>query len=213
MGHTRRAAPEAAPGARERILVTAERMFAERGYDATSTAKVAAEAGVPGGLVFYYFATKLDLLLAIVRERPTPQAIETRELPPPGASVRELLDHVVAVLDEELYRHRHIRVIVFREANLHQEILERSRQLVEDGTAAVAGVLARGHDATDDPAQLAAVAGLVVRSQLIDAVLLRGEVADRSDRFQITLDLLAAAATRGSGAGHDSGPDRRSVRA
>jgi AcrR family transcriptional regulator len=184
-----------APGARERIVLTAERMFAERGYDATSTAKLAVEAGVPQGLVFYYFATKLDLLLAIVRERPTPQAIATEEWLEPGESVRELLDRVIAVLDAELYRHRHIRVIVFREAHLHPEIDERARQLVRDGTSAVAGVLARGYDATHDQAVLNAVAGLVVRSRLIDAVLLRSDAGDRPGISPTTLDLLATSAT------------------
>lgn len=68
----RRAARRRAPGAegaRERIMDAAQRLFAERGYDATSTAKIAAAADVPSGLVFYYFATKRDLLMAVIRER------------------------------------------------------------------------------------------------------------------------------------------------
>jgi AcrR family transcriptional regulator len=185
----------AVPGARERILGTAERMFAERGYDATSTAKLAAEAGVPQGLVFYYFATKLDLLLAIIRERPTPEVMTGEGDLPPDASVREVLQHVIAVLDTELYRHRHIRVIIFREAHLHPEIDERGRRLIAAGTAAMAGVLTKAADATDDPEVLTAVAGLVVRSRLIDAVLLRGEER-RPVVPEAMLDVLASAATR-----------------
>ena len=48
--------------ARERILAAAERLFAERGFDHTSTALVAAEARVPQGLIFYHFKTKMELL-------------------------------------------------------------------------------------------------------------------------------------------------------
>ena len=54
--------------ARERILAAAERLFAERGFDHTSTALVAAEARVPQGLIFYHFKTKMELLLAVIRE-------------------------------------------------------------------------------------------------------------------------------------------------
>ena len=54
--------------ARGRILAAAERLFAERGFDHTSTALIAAEARVPQGLIFYHFKTKMELLLAVIRE-------------------------------------------------------------------------------------------------------------------------------------------------
>lgn len=57
------------PANRELILDAAQRLFADVGYAATSTAKIAAAAGVPHGLVFYYFPTKRHLLLAVVGER------------------------------------------------------------------------------------------------------------------------------------------------
>ena len=53
--------------ARGRILAAAERLFAERGFDHTSTALIAAEARVPQGLIFYHFKTKMELLLAVIR--------------------------------------------------------------------------------------------------------------------------------------------------
>ena len=54
--------------ARGRILAAAERLFADRGFDHTSTALIAAEARVPQGLIFYHFKTKMELLLAVIRE-------------------------------------------------------------------------------------------------------------------------------------------------
>jgi AcrR family transcriptional regulator len=58
-------------GRRERILEAARKLIAEHGFDATSTKVIAAEAGVPSGLVFYYFETKDALIEAIVDEAPT----------------------------------------------------------------------------------------------------------------------------------------------
>lgn len=194
-----RATPADETAARERIVDAAERLFAERGYDGTSTAKVAAAAGVPQGLVFYYFTTKLDLLLAIVRERPA-QAVPPAERPPSGGPLRDLLERAVDVLAHELDRHRHTRMIIFREAHLHPEIHDRARQLVGQATAAIAEVLATADDAVDDLATLSAVAELVVRSQLIDAVLLRGGTEGRPLHYGAALDLLASAARRQAGA-------------
>jgi len=54
---------------RTRILDAAEELFAEDGYDATPTARIADEASVPKGLVFYYFPHKIDLLLTLLQER------------------------------------------------------------------------------------------------------------------------------------------------
>lgn len=55
--------------ARERILDSARRLFATRGYRGTPTKDIAIEAGVATGTVFYYFPTKHDLLEAVATER------------------------------------------------------------------------------------------------------------------------------------------------
>src|SRR5262245_50312331 len=99
---------------RQLIIETAERLFADHGYDATSTARIAHEAGVPSGLVFYHFATKLDLLLAIVHERPAPN--EVLRSAARGHTVRQRLRAVVTAMTEELEVNRAARIIVFREA-------------------------------------------------------------------------------------------------
>jgi AcrR family transcriptional regulator len=52
-------------------------LFAEHGYDGTSTRLIAAAAGVTEGLIFKYFPTKRDLLRAVFeRHAPTPEVEE-----------------------------------------------------------------------------------------------------------------------------------------
>ncbi len=53
---------------RERILESALRLFAESGYAATSTSKVAKAAGVSEGLIFRHFENKEGLLKALMQE-------------------------------------------------------------------------------------------------------------------------------------------------
>ena len=43
------------------------RLFAEYGYDATSTDQIVQEAGISKGILFHYFGSKKNLYLYIVR--------------------------------------------------------------------------------------------------------------------------------------------------
>lgn len=54
---------------RDRLLDCVERLVVQKGYAAVSYRVVAAEAGVTGGLVQYYFPTRDDLFVAVVRRR------------------------------------------------------------------------------------------------------------------------------------------------
>jgi AcrR family transcriptional regulator len=47
---------------RQRILQAAEKIFAEKGYDAARIDQIAAYAGVNKALIYYYFKSKHDLL-------------------------------------------------------------------------------------------------------------------------------------------------------
>jgi AcrR family transcriptional regulator len=177
---------------RQVIIETAERLFAEHGYDATSTARIAHEAGVPSGLVFYHFATKLDLLLAIVHERPTPSEVlrsATR-----GHSVRGRLRAVVAVMAEELEHNRAARIIVFREAQARPEIAERAAELFAEATATVADVLSGADDIVADPARVRTAAELVVSRVFLDIVAL-GEADSAVKRHAAMIDLVAESLT------------------
>jgi len=57
---------------KQKILDTAEKLFAERGYDATSLRQIIAEAGVNLAAVHYHFGSKEDLLDALVVRRAGP---------------------------------------------------------------------------------------------------------------------------------------------
>ena len=50
---------------RDRILQAAERLFAEKGFDATSVGSIAGLAGVNKALVYYYFESKDHLLASL----------------------------------------------------------------------------------------------------------------------------------------------------
>ena len=51
----------------EEILKSALELFAQEGYTATSTSKIAKKAGVSEGLIFKHFKNKEGLLMAIAK--------------------------------------------------------------------------------------------------------------------------------------------------
>jgi AcrR family transcriptional regulator len=137
--------------ARGRILAAAERLFAERGFDHTSTALVAAEARVPQGLIFYHFKTKMELLLAVIREDQA--SLRGGLLPPldPGAglgpAVAALWRHLSAVLGEP----SPVRKIIIQELAAYPEIRQRAMELHEQMAASVACYLAQANGHSGDP--------------------------------------------------------------
>lgn len=57
-----------APERRQQLIDVAVRLFAERGFDATTTAGIAAAAGVSEPILYRHFRSKQDLFVAIVTE-------------------------------------------------------------------------------------------------------------------------------------------------
>jgi TetR/AcrR family transcriptional repressor of nem operon len=89
---------------RDRIVRAASRLFAERGYGATSLSDVAESCGVLKGNLAYYFKTKPDLLDAVMQDRQDRlwEALVHGAEPdaPPRAMIGRLLEHVRTTADD-----------------------------------------------------------------------------------------------------------------
>lgn len=127
------------PSARERILVAAEELFAESGFDATPTSKIAALAKVPKGLVHYYFQKKQDLLEALVARLPD-EHIEPDRVVVPG-DVAASLRRLVAELDARNRASTLLSHLLWREADTHPSVKEalqaRFRTVVDQVRAVI----------------------------------------------------------------------------
>ncbi|SLH88395.1 putative regulatory protein [Mycobacteroides abscessus subsp. abscessus] len=106
-GSRRRPTQERAKATRELILDTAARLFGERGIDATSTNRIAAEAGVSVGTVYRYFADRtviveelLERLLEGIERRLTERLFGMV-----ADGIESLAAQVFEALTEELVAH------------------------------------------------------------------------------------------------------------
>ncbi|EME21177.1 TetR/AcrR family transcriptional regulator [Rhodococcus triatomae] len=112
---------------RARILDAAETLIATRGFDGTPTAAIAARAGVPKGLVFYYFPTKEGILTALLTERTsTDPAVDLTGVAVSGEPVDSLVN-LDAALDRQ--EGRTVREILWRESSTHPVAHEQLRAL------------------------------------------------------------------------------------
>jgi AcrR family transcriptional regulator len=89
---------------RRRIVETALRLFAERGYASTSVRMIAAEAGISQGLLYNYFDGKEALLRAIF-ERGMSDVGESFERAERGASPEVRIERLVRAAFEIVADH------------------------------------------------------------------------------------------------------------
>jgi AcrR family transcriptional regulator len=157
--------------ARERILAAAEKLFAERGFDRTSTARIATEAGVPHGLIFYHFKTKMDLLLAVIRDDRVTALDDLLPALDPGTDLREAVSRLWCRLSSVLGEPSTARKIMIQELDSHPEIRQRALELHDRIVASVSAYLAQasqagsaspGHRAQPGPEHVAAARLLTI---------------------------------------------------
>jgi AcrR family transcriptional regulator len=129
--------------ARSRILAAAESLFAERGFDHTSTARIASEAGVPHGLIFYHFKTKMDLLLALIRDDRVTALDDLLPALDTGTDLHRAVIELWIRLSTVLGRPSAVHKIIMQELTAHPEVRQRAMELHNQIVAIVSRHLAQ----------------------------------------------------------------------
>lgn len=131
---------------RSEVVATAAKLFAERGYGATSMSELTEATGLAAGGLYHYIEGKDDLLIAICDELLEPLLTQAREIvaapSPPVEQLRELVEAWVAHVVE----HRH-HMLVFtqeRQAIERQQRWRRIRSQRKAFEKILDEVLARG---------------------------------------------------------------------
>lgn len=137
-----KSSPQADRSAREKIVAAAFTVLAERGSHDSSIKEIARAAGVAPGLVHYYFASKGELLLEVVRAACTAYREEMAALQLP----EDPLERTKALLAwskrrglemPEWYRLMvDLDALALRDADLAREVSELKRE-VRDHTASL----------------------------------------------------------------------------
>lgn len=82
---------------RARILESASRVFARRGYDAATVEEITAECGIAKGALYGHFASKEDLFRTVLVEHVRRRVAETVARVKPGLLLRDSIMAIVEV--------------------------------------------------------------------------------------------------------------------
>jgi AcrR family transcriptional regulator len=98
---------------RERALIAAaSKLFASRGYEATTTREIAKVAGCAEGLISRYFHGKAGLLLALFQLHITEQAVELNDTLPPADTLEEEIVQLTEWVVEHMWSEREFLKVV-----------------------------------------------------------------------------------------------------
>lgn len=183
---------------RQALASAAMRLFAERGYEATTVADIAAAAEVSTRTFFAYFPSKEDVFFTGTRERLdlVRQAFAAHAAAlPPLTAMRATLDQILESASGDLFApDRDIRLRLLLE---RPELRARGTQLLFSAHRALADGIRAGAPGLDDYAAVA-TAGATIGA-LVAIVLHALEHGGRLDEVRaaltMTLDQLERAMT------------------
>lgn len=167
---------------REQLIDTALRVFAEKGWNATSIPDLARAAGIAQGLMYHYFSNKEELLRAVVQRHSF--LSELRELLTVSAErpAREVLPEVAHTFAALMQQKQNLVQIFIRESQTNSEIAQQKDSMIEGGvellTRYVAARIAAGELRPHDPSLTARTLLYTIFMSQIIHVSARLSVAD-----------------------------------
>jgi AcrR family transcriptional regulator len=169
---------------RERLLDAAVRVFARDGYNGTSIDRIAAEAGLSKGAVYWNFASKEELFFALLDERIDRQIralVDQTEAAPQGQAME---GQVSVGLSAVLAQEREL-VVLFHEYSAMAVRDPRLRERYVERNVMLRAGLARTFEARVEALGVAGSAGALEGSPAVDASELATAVIALADGLSI----------------------------
>jgi AcrR family transcriptional regulator len=140
---------------RAELLDTALLLFAERGFDATTIADISAAAGTAHGLVYHYFRSKDELLLAVLERNSFLPALRQLLAVAPDQPATEVLPRIAAGFSAMIGERADFMSLVLRESQTNPAVAAAMGQLIGEGldllTSYLAGRIDVGELRPHDP--------------------------------------------------------------
>jgi AcrR family transcriptional regulator len=193
---------------REKILVTASRLFSQQGYESTSLSQVARQAKVSKALIFWHFDSKEKLYRSALRKTLEPYFIDVDNLE--GLSEREQIERLINLfydfVHENVYSVRFFLNLTLRTERQPDEVLGRVNELYRVFRSSLAEIIESGRrrgvfrpdiDAGRDAALImAALGGILIQQFMTDGASY--DPKDLIEHLKVTLFQRLVVADAGS---------------
>jgi AcrR family transcriptional regulator len=140
---------------RAELLDIALRLFAERGFRATTIADISAAAGTAHGLVYHYFRSKDELLLAVLERNSFLPALRELLAVAPDQPATVVLPRIATGFSAMIAERADFMSLVLRESQTNPEVASAMSELIGEGleilTAYLDGRIAAGELRPHDP--------------------------------------------------------------
>jgi AcrR family transcriptional regulator len=100
------------------ILESAQELFAENGFDATSTREIAQKAGVNIAMLSYYFNSKLNLLKEIIDSKMV-ESWDVSKIDFEHIDHWAMIDQIIDTYVEKIFKNSSFHCMMFRETTFH----------------------------------------------------------------------------------------------
>ncbi|WP_327088736.1 TetR/AcrR family transcriptional regulator [Nonomuraea sp. NBC_01738] len=138
---------------RDRLLRAAAEAFAERGYDGTRVADIAAAAGVSNGALYAHFGSKADLLVAALRAN-GPRLLDKLFAADPDRSIADLLVIVGRTLSKRRDAEGYLIVEALTAARRDEDVAGPIRDYLDERADWLAGLVHVGQAGSEIDAAL-----------------------------------------------------------
>jgi AcrR family transcriptional regulator len=164
----------------EALLATASRLFAERGYHAVSLTEIGAATGIAGPSIYNHFASKLDLLTAILNRGNETLWFALHRALAEAADAPDALGRLVGSYVDVVGSSGVVPVLLTEVASLPEAPRERYRAVQQRYVSEWVGLLRCARPELDEPAArvlvhaaLAAVNALTSAGPVVSAARVR----------------------------------------
>jgi AcrR family transcriptional regulator len=170
--------------AREKILATATRLFAEHGYENTSLSQVARQAKVSKALIFWHFDCKEKLYRSALRKTLEPYFINVDDLEGLGEreQIERLIDLFYDFVHENVYSVRFFLSLTLRAERQPDEGLRRVTELYRVFRDSLAGIIDSGRGRGVFRVEIDAPREAALIMATLGGILIQQFMSDESDR-------------------------------
>jgi AcrR family transcriptional regulator len=195
--------------AREKIIETAMRLFATKGYGSTSLALVAKEAQVSKALILWHFANKDGLFRTAVQRTFEPYSINVAhhlQGLPAVDQIRRLVDDYYAFVSKNVYSVKFFLGLLLDADERSHELVEQLDALQGMFRSLLAEIIDTGRQngLLHDGVQPERDAGLIVNA--LHGILVQGFLSPGNARLLEDLSHLKVTLVEGLRAPHGSAP-------